>query len=287
MRLSDPAALEWAAIALAGASAFVAAYGAFAGPDAIGARAYARYRAYLQKRADALLLDADLGATPILQGLVVYGLVAAAIALREPRVLFGVPIVLALPAAILDRLRHRRIAAIEAQTDTFIVALASALRSTPSIADAFLSLAGVVGQPLRGEIGVATKQMRVGATLEEALLLMGKRVESRAFDTALASVLIGQRVGGNLPTILASTGAAIRELHRLDRAAKSKTSTVRIQMWAIAFAPLVVTFAMERFAPNYFGPIMESRWGIATLGVSAMLWMLALLVGRRILAVTL
>ena len=41
-------------------------------------------------------------------------------------------------------------------------------------------------EPLKSEIELATKQMRLGNTLEDALLEMARRIGSRVFDTALA-----------------------------------------------------------------------------------------------------
>ena len=110
--------------------------------------------------------------------------------------------------------------------------------------------------------------MRLGETLEEALLSMGRRISSRAFDTALTSIILGQRLGGNLPTTLASVGGAIRELHRLDRLSKAKLTSTRTQMWIIAAAPIVLSIIMESIQPGYFEPLTTSRWGLIAVIVA-------------------
>ena len=57
-------------------------------------------------------------------------------------------IVAILPVASLESNRRKRIVASEQQTDAFILAL----KSTPSIGDAFSSLVPVVQEPLKSEI---------------------------------------------------------------------------------------------------------------------------------------
>ena len=108
-----------------------------------------------------------------------------------------------------------------------------------------------------------------------------------AFDTALAAVLIGQRLGGNVPATLQSVGAAIRELHRLDRASKSRLSSMRSQLWIIAAAPFVFSYLMEEIMPGFFQPLATNQWGMIAVAAAVGCWVSALVLARKILAVSL
>ena len=163
--------------------------------------------------------------------------------------------------------------------------LANALKATPSVGDAFTSLVPVVDEPLRSEITLATKQMRLGVVLEQSLLEMASRIGSRLFDTALASVLIGQRLGGNLPKILESSAGALRELFRLEGMMRAKTASGRIQMWVIGVAPIVFVTYFDQTDPTYFDPLMTTTPGMIILGAAIVAWVLALVLGRAILMV--
>jgi tight adherence protein B len=103
--------------------------------------------------------------------------------------------VLVLPVLYIEQMRKKRVEQIEDQIDGFILALANALKSTPSIGDAFKSIAVIIPAPLKQEIELANKEMRVGSTLDQALLLMASRVGSRQLDTALSAILVGRQVG--------------------------------------------------------------------------------------------
>ncbi len=78
---------------------------------------------------------------------------------------------------------------LEAQLDGFLTSLANALKSTPSIAAAFQSVVPVLQNPIRQEVELAIKEMKVGSTLDQALLHMAARVGSRQLDSALSSIL--------------------------------------------------------------------------------------------------
>lgn len=281
----DARTLKIAGIAIAAIGLAVLAHVSVARPKSLLNRGLAAYAHYLEKRFAAMFMPANVNAVMIAQGVTMYAVVATAVAMNAPEVLPFVAVVAALPWATLELKHRRRVVAIEQQTDTFILALANSLKSTPSVADAFSSLVPIVAEPLKSEIELALKQMRLGCTLEDALQMMAERIGSRVFDTALASVLIGQRVGGNLPRILETSAGALRELNRLESMVRSRTASGRIQMWVISLAPAAFVIFFDRTQPKYFEPLTSSNTGVAILAAAVVLWVVAIILGRKILSV--
>ena len=118
-----------------------------------------------------------------------------------------------------------------------MLSLANALKSTPSIGAAFQSVAPVLRDPMRQEVDLAIKEMKVGSTLDQALLHMAARVGSRQLDSALSSTDIGRQVGGNLPKVLESTSATLREMARLDGVIRTKTAEGKISSGSSGACP--------------------------------------------------
>jgi tight adherence protein B len=208
------------------------------------------------------------------------------------RVLFALPgwYLLAAASAIvppwwIERMRRKRVIALEEQLDGFLLALSNALKATPSVGDAFHSLVVVLAQPMRQEIATAIKEMRVGATLDQALVLMASRVDSRPLDSALSAILIGRQVGGNLPKILDSTASSLREMARLEGVVRTKTAEGKTQLWVLAFFPLVLILGINAINPGNFDPLTESLAGYALVGLAVLLWGGSLVAARKILAV--
>jgi tight adherence protein B len=283
--VNDIRLLKVAGIGLGGAGLAYAAYASVAKNNSWLNRGLAAYSHYLERRFASLFMPANPKAVIIAQAVAMYAMIATGISLRSPEIIPFAMLIAALPLGYLELKHRRRVLAIEQQTDAFVLALANALKATPSVADAFISLVVIVPEPLKSEIDLATKQMRLGCTLEDALLLMANRIGSRVFDTALASILIGQRVGGNLPKILETSAGALRELNRLESMVRSKTASGRIQMWVISIAPAAFVIFFDRTQPHYFDPLTESRTGIIMLAVAIVLWVVAIIVGRKILRI--
>lgn len=286
VRLDDLTLLKGGAVGVAVLGTLGFAFQSLRSPKSLLNRSLDRYSNHLRTELAAMFLRVDVRPIIAGQAVCVYALVALALSRHEPRLLGLVAAALGIPVIVIDSMRSRRKAKLEAQSDAFVLAVANALRSTPSIGDAFRSIPSIIAEPLRSEVLLAIKQMQLGCTFEEALLLMGRRINSRAFDTAVTTMLIGQRLGGNLPTTLGSVGSAIRELNRLDLMSRTKTSAMRMQMWVIAVAPIIVSVGMEQLLPGYFKPLMQSHAGVIVVVIAAVLWAAALVAGRRILAVS-
>jgi tight adherence protein B len=187
------------------------------------------------------------------------------------------------PAMQIELLRRKRVTEIEAQLDGFLMSLANALKSTPSIGAAFQSVAPVLQDPIRQEVELAIKEMKVGSTLDQALLHMAARVGSRQLDSALSSILIGRQVGGNLPKVLESTSAMLREMARLEGVIRTKTAEGKMQLWVIGFMPLVLAIALNYAFPGYLELLTSSLTGYGIAIAIALCWIGSLVLARKVL----
>jgi tight adherence protein B len=189
------------------------------------------------------------------------------------------------PLLYIERMRRRRVAKLEAQLDGFLLALANALKATPSLGKAFQSVRNLVLPPLREEVDLALKEMRVGSTLDQALLLMAQRVGSRQVDSALSALLIGRQVGGNLPKILDTTSGTLREMSRLDAVVRSKTAEGKAQLTLLSVFPLLLILAFSSVKSDYFEPLTDSLTGYIVIAISAGCWLASLVMARKIVSV--
>ncbi len=191
------------------------------------------------------------------------------------------------PPLYIEQMRRNRLTAIEKQIDSFIVSFASALKTTPSIGQALSSVHELLSPPLQDEIGLVLKEMRVGNTLDQSLLSLGGRIPLVELDATLASILIGRQVGGNLPVILETTAATLREMSRLQGVMRSKTASGKLQVVVLFLAPPIVVFGFDLVKPGYFEPMTSSAVGIVLVTIAAMLWIGSVIFARKIVRVQL
>ena len=163
--------------------------------------------------------------------------------------------------------------------------LANALKTVPSPAAALDSIVPVLPQPMQQEIERMLKEIRIGGTLEQALLNMSSRLKSPDVDAALSSLLIGLQVGGNLQRVLETTAGTIREMARLQGVIRTKTADARVQLWVLALFPFGICWAFVLLDPTFFWPLEQTFVGNLIAAVAVTLWLVALVTARKVLKV--
>ncbi len=204
-----------------------------------------------------------------------------------PLVLVGVVLALIGPRLYVSRLKSQHTRAIDEQVEAFLIALGNALKATPSLGNAFLSVRELLPAPISLEIAQAEKELRLGSSIEDVLLAMSTRVDSPRLDTGISALLIGRQVGGDLGGVLDSTASAIREMDRLEGVVRSKTAEGKFQMYVLIAGPLAIVGMLELMKPGYFAPLMADWKGWVAIGIAMTLWTGALLVARKVLKVDL
>lgn len=189
------------------------------------------------------------------------------------------------PALYLEQLRRQRVRAIEAKIDGFVLSLSNALKATPSIGNALGYTQPLLAPPLDAEVALALKEMRLGHTVDQALLSMAGRIRSTQLDAALSGLLIGRQVGGDLPKILEKTAETLREMARLQGVVRAKTAEGKAQLAVLAVFPAVILLLFDTVSKGYFDPLTHSVFGWAVIAVSIGLWIASLLMARKVLAV--
>lgn len=253
--------------------------------DGLIQRAWARHCSSIERRLYRLFVfrPGYQFAVGQLVAMVICSAICIAVGAPFPAFLLVLLLCAAAPELWLRRLVRQRVAAIEAQIDTFLVALANALKATPSVADALVSTQSLVADPLRQELQLAVKQMRVGSTMEQALLNMSGRVGSRQLDSAISAILIGRQVGGNIAAILDATAGSMREMSRLEGVVRSKTAEGKSQMWVLGGFPIGILVMFNLVSPGFFDPLTSSPAGYFCTMLALLLWGLAIVTARAIL----
>lgn len=269
-----------------GGGVFFVSWSIVADRQSLPYRYWALYVAHLGRKLRSLMLvdvtgsviaKAQLGASILV--------VAAAFYFARPEIYLALAAVVWAPLLVLERRRVARINAIEAKMDGFILTLANALKSTPSIGSALSYAQPLLAPPLSEEVELALKEIRVGSTVEQALMNMSGRIRSTPLDAALSGILIGRQVGGDLTQILETTATTLRELARLQGIVKAKTAEGKGQLMVLAVFPAVILVLFDTLSPGYFRPLTSSTAGYFITFAAIALWIGSVVLARKVLAV--
>ncbi|HKU41592.1 MAG TPA: type II secretion system F family protein [Polyangiales bacterium] len=188
------------------------------------------------------------------------------------------------PIALLARLQHKRRTDIERQLNGLTTALANALRASRSLGQGLERAREAATGPLAEELGLVLKELRLGATVEQAMLNLSARVGSRSLESVVCALLIGRQIGGRVPEILETTGATLREMERIAGVIRSKTSEGKGQLAVMALAPPFIFVVFDRMQPGYFEPLTQSLAGLVLSAGVLSAWAASIALARRILA---
>jgi len=276
---------KWLAVAFFACAVWLALFATAREPSSLPYRLWSTYEAYLERKLRQMFLSTD-GRVIIWSQLVAgCSCLGVAFLLSQPLSYLALLPVLAGPALYIEQLRRQRVRAIEAKIDGFILALANALKATPSIGNALAYTQPLLAPPLDAEVALALKEMRLGNTVDQALLSMAGRIRSTQLDAALSGLLIGRQVGGDLPKILERTAATLREMARLQGVVRSKTAEGKAQVTVLAIFPAFILLLFDTVSRGYFDPLTMSVVGWSVIVISLALWLGSVVVARKVLTV--
>ena len=120
--------------------------------------------------------------------------------------------------------------------------------------------------PVSVEFAKTFAEIQMGASVETALLNMGRRVQSPDLNLVITAVLIQKQVGGNLAQIFDKIEATIAERIKMKQEIKTLTAQGRLSGWVLAALPFVVAGAMSIVSPDYLKPLWEEPLGHILIG---------------------
>lgn len=280
----SPLVLQLASIAAVMFGTGWVVYASLAG-DTVLRRFHRRYTLHLDRTLKLIFLEGSGARIFVIQAVVAGLVTAVALWFGLPLLYLVLPVVFVAPAVVVERKRRQHVKQLEGQTDGLILALANALKTVPSPAAALESLVPVLPKPMQQEIDRLMKEVKIGSTLEQALLNMSSRLKSPDIDAALSALLIGLQVGGNLPMVLEDTAGTIREMARLQGVIRTKTADARAQLWVLALFPFVICYAFTLLDPQFFWPLEQTFVGNLVTAVALTLWIVSLVTARKVLKV--
>ncbi len=248
-------------------------------------RAYRDYEATLEREVRFLLYrttGARIARTQLAASVSL--LVAAAFLEDLLLALLALPVAL-LPLAWLQSKHARRVLVIELQLDSWLQLLANSLKATPSLGEGIASSAKLIRAPLGEELDLVLKEIALGTPLDQAVMNMSVRIGSRPVSGALAIILVGRQTGGDLTRILEEGAATLREMSRLEGVVRTKTAEGKSQAYVLGGIPFVLLGALYMVDPYWLQPLAETTLGYIIIAVATSLWLAAIVLARKILAV--
>ncbi len=190
-----------------------------------------------------------------------------------------------LPFLYVRRRAATRTRLFDEQLVNALTLLSNALKSGYSFLQGMESAAREMPDPLGSEFEVALGELRIGASVEDALGQMAARVRSKEFELVCTALSVQRQVGGNLTEILTHLSQTIRQRHRLVREVRVLTAEQRVSGYVVAALPFVLSLGLFLINPGYQLGFWNDPAGRTMLGVGLVLELLGLAIIRRLMVI--
>lgn len=254
-------------------------------PESDPRRRWARYEGTLEKEVRFLLYKTTGKRIARIQLGICVGLAVLAGFLTDPMLLIPIPIVAFAPLTVLRSRHQERLLKLEITLDTWLLLLANSLKAVPSLGEAMGQTAKLMRAPWSEELDLLLKELALGTPLDGATMNMSVRINSRIISGSLATILVGRQTGGDLGRILEESANTLREMQRLEGVVRTKTAEGKSQAFVLGAIPFVLLGAIYWVDNHWLEPLGKTSLGFIIIGVATGLWLTAILMARRILAV--
>lgn len=190
-----------------------------------------------------------------------------------------------LPRAVLAVIRRRRIAAFRGQLSDLLMLTAGGLRAGLGLAQSFGQTAAEFEAPARQEIELMLREQRLGATFEQALSGLERRMPLEETSLLCAALRISRETGGNLAETLEALGDAIRRKVTIEGKIRALTAQGRLQAWAMGLLPILCGVLLWFVEPDAMRALFTTWYGLAACGFMTVMQLLGVYFLRRVMRI--
>ena len=191
----------------------------------------------------------------------------------------------ALPRATLAVIRRRRLNAFRRQLSDLLMLTAGGLRAGLGLGQALGQTAAEIEAPARQEVELMLREQRLGASFEQALAGLERRMPLEETALLCAALRISRDTGGNLAETLEALGDAMRRKVAIEGKIRALTAQGRLQGWAMGLLPLLCAALLWLVEPTAMAALFTTWYGLATCAVISVMQLLGLYFLRRVMRI--
>jgi tight adherence protein B len=189
------------------------------------------------------------------------------------------------PYVWLVRARRQRQKKMAEQLPDVLAILASSLRAGHSFLQALDQVAGEIKDPSASEFHRVVSEIRLGRSIDDAMIEMADRVGSEDMRWAVMAVNIQREVGGNLAEVLDTVANTVRERAYVQRQVRVLSAEGRISIGILSALPFGILLYLAVMNPDYVTPLFSTMIGRILLVVGATLMGAGIFVMTRIVRI--
>ena len=167
--------------------------------------------------------------------------------------------------------RRKRIAKFNNQLNDALLIIGNSLRSGFTFRHSLSRVAEDLPDPISEELRRVIREVNYGASINDSLGQLAKKMESKELEIINSAVIIQQRSGGNLAEIIDKVSETISERIKMKNKIKALTAQGRMSGIVIGAIPVFLAFMLYLINPGYMLTFFDSTAGIIIL-IFSFIW---------------
>ena len=249
-------------------------------------------REQIMKLLDLMFVETDQKKLTLLLLFLSFGLGAMAFVVMWPNWILGSILGVALtivgmsvPLNFVRSLYERRCDTLVAQMVDGLTIMANGIKSGLSVTQAMERVVENMKNPISQEFGLVLSQIRLGRSVEEALIEFGERIPKADVQMFVTAINILKETGGNLAETFETIVVTIRERQKIERKIEAMTAQGLMQGFIISMVPIGLILVFLVIDPAYVKPLFNTTLGLVLLGLMAFLQIIGGVTIRKIVKI--
>lgn len=189
------------------------------------------------------------------------------------------------PIVIIKSKQKSRVKKFDEQLSDALMICCSCLRSGLSFMQAMETISKDMDAPISTEFETCLKEVSMGASMDDALDNMGKRIKSKHLALMISAVLVQRQTGGNLSQILETLSDTIRDRMKLKKQLKTATSSGKMSGTIVGAMPVILLGMFSLVNYDFVKVLFTETRGHIALAIAAGLELMAFIAIKKITTV--
>lgn len=223
---------------------------------------------------DLMFVEVDRKKVTILMLLLSFGLGTVVFLVLLPNVIagfVGAALVTvagwSVPLALAKMLYEKRCNRFVEQMVDGLTIMANGIKSGLSVTQSMERVVDNLGNPISQEFSLVLSQIRLGRSVEEALIEMGDRVPRADIQMFVTAINILKETGGNLAETFQTICTTIRERQKIERKIEAMTAQGLTQGIILTLVPIGLLVIFSFVNPGYIKPLFNTTLGLIVLAM--------------------
>ncbi len=171
----------------------------------------------------------------------------------------------------LRKIRKRRLVCADRQMPGALSLICNALKAGLGLTQAIEMASLELGSPLGNEFRRISAELKLGRTVEEAMVTLEERLPTEDISLFVQSVAVLRRTGGNLVETFSMLAQTVEARLRVEERIRVITSQGVVQGFVLLAMPWLLAVALWFVSPRYLGPLVSTRAGLAMVAFGIIL----------------